>query len=443
MHRKNFYVIGILLISVLFMPSCSKEERQSKMAGVLAFAIPQLQKPFVVNQVNNLIFNKDSVPYTTNVRALAATFELTQGATLKVGDVEQVSGVTVNDFRKPVTYKVVAEDGKTIDYYTVRVVLTLDPIAVGWQKISAEGFGGFQDASAAVFLDRIYAAAYTLNSGSPNVWGIHYTGNGATWNRVKAADDNRDSIPMAAHGRLVTFGGKLWLLGGLQKDAVINKTWSTDDGLAWKRSDAGTSERWSPRERISALVFKDRLWVIGGSQYPTAGNPSQTGVALNDVWSTADGTVWTKATASAAFPARSNPAVFVYKNRMYLSGGIDNNKQYLNDIWYTEDGASWTQVNTPAPPPLRQGHKVLVNKNQLLLLGGADAGNVYGDLWVSADDGANWQQITNPEDSRALPEGFPKRAWFDAFASGKTIWILGGLDQANAPVKEVWLGRMN
>lgn len=411
------------------------------MAGILEFGIPELNVPFVINQFARSTYNPDSVPYTTDIRALKATFVLTPGASLKVGDVVQESGVTANDFRNPVVYTVVAEDGKTLQTYTARLIATLDPKAVRWERISAEGFGGFQDVSTAVFLNRIYAAAYT--PGTPSTGGIYHSTNGSTWLRAKAADDKKDSLPLAAHGRLVTFKDTLWLMGGLVKDAVQNKIWSTTDGEKWTLYPAaGTTDRWSPRERMNAIVFDGKLWVIGGNLFPPGGDPNQPGTALNDVWSSTDGRTWTKVTDAAAFPARSNPAVFIFRNKMWLTGGIDNNKQYLNDVWSSADGVTWTKVTTQTPPPLREGHKVLVNKEQLLLIGGANAGTAHGDLWVSADDGVTWAQITDPADSRVLPAEFVKRAHFDAFTAGKTIWILGGLD-GGAPVKEVWRGLMN
>ncbi len=445
MHRKNINVICILLIGLFITSSCAKEERTSKMAGILEFDIPQLDVPFVVNQLANTIYNRpDSVHYTTDLRALKARFALTPGAVLKIGDSVQVSEVTVNDFRKPVTYTVVAEDGKTMETYTVSIIKTLDPKAVAWQKMTGPGFGLYQNASATVFGTAIYTAAFSpaVNT-TPARFGVYYTNNGTTWLRVRAADNKKDSLPLAAHGRMATFRDKLWLLGGLTKDAVINKIWSSEDGTSWALSEAADpATRWSPRERLNTVVFQDKLWVIGGNLFPAGGNPALNGTALNDVWNTADGVTWTKVTAAASFPARSNPAVFVYKDKIWLTGGLDNNQQYLNDVWNTADGVTWTKVAAQTPPPARNGHKVLVNKTQLLLIGGADNGATYNDLWVSADDGLNWAQITDPDDSRALPADFPRRAYFDAFTSNRVIWILGGQNEG-AGVQEVWRGQMN
>ncbi|WP_236519185.1 cadherin-like beta sandwich domain-containing protein [Sandaracinus amylolyticus] len=56
------------------------------------------------------------VPGDADLTELAATFTATSSATVRVGDVEQVSGTTTNDFSSDVIYTVVAEDGSEQDY---------------------------------------------------------------------------------------------------------------------------------------------------------------------------------------------------------------------------------------------------------------------------------------------------------------------------------------
>ncbi len=56
-----------------------------------------------------------NVPYGTAVTALKATFTIT-GASISVGSAGQTSGVTANNFTKPVIYTVAAADGSTRNY---------------------------------------------------------------------------------------------------------------------------------------------------------------------------------------------------------------------------------------------------------------------------------------------------------------------------------------
>ncbi|HTE00996.1 MAG TPA: CotH kinase family protein [Mucilaginibacter sp.] len=63
-----------------------------------------------------------NLPFLTDDRtALIATFTLPDGATLKANDVVQVSGVTVNDFSKPLVYTLTKADG-TVKTYTANIL---------------------------------------------------------------------------------------------------------------------------------------------------------------------------------------------------------------------------------------------------------------------------------------------------------------------------------
>ena len=63
-----------------------------------------------------------TVPTDSSKDNLVATFTLSSGATAKVGNVEQVSGTTANDFTNTVTYTITASDGTTTKNYIVSVL---------------------------------------------------------------------------------------------------------------------------------------------------------------------------------------------------------------------------------------------------------------------------------------------------------------------------------
>ncbi len=65
-----------------------------------------------------------TVPYGTDLTALAAKFTASAFSTVSVGGTTQESGVTANNFSTPVVYKVTADDGSTTSSYTVTVVVT-------------------------------------------------------------------------------------------------------------------------------------------------------------------------------------------------------------------------------------------------------------------------------------------------------------------------------
>ena len=57
-----------------------------------------------------------TVPGNTDLTQLVATFTNSALSTVKIGDTQQISGVTANNFTQPVIYTLIAEDGSTKDY---------------------------------------------------------------------------------------------------------------------------------------------------------------------------------------------------------------------------------------------------------------------------------------------------------------------------------------
>ena len=80
---------------------------------ITSFTLPTQIGPTGIDQVNRTIAL--TLPYGSSVTALVATFTTT-GAVVDVGGKVQVSGVTVNDFTNPVTYRVTGADSLTRDY---------------------------------------------------------------------------------------------------------------------------------------------------------------------------------------------------------------------------------------------------------------------------------------------------------------------------------------
>lgn len=80
---------------------------------LLSFSIESPQAAGLVDESTRTV--SVTVPYGTDVTKLVAVF-LTSGSKTLVGDIEQTSGSTSNDFTSPVTYRVVALDGTSAEY---------------------------------------------------------------------------------------------------------------------------------------------------------------------------------------------------------------------------------------------------------------------------------------------------------------------------------------
>lgn len=78
--------------------------------------------PAVSGDINKMDYTVSlTVPYATDLSALVATFEISEGATAKIGDLVQESGVTANDFSTALTYTLVSADESETQDWVVAV----------------------------------------------------------------------------------------------------------------------------------------------------------------------------------------------------------------------------------------------------------------------------------------------------------------------------------
>ncbi len=308
-----------------------------------------------------------------------------------------------------------------------------DPASLSWQEATLGADWPKRDSHAVVvFKDKIWVTG-GLNGDenvlAPNAveyWNSPYfkdvwnSDNGINWTLVATNTpwSNRRSI------QVVVFKDKLWLMGGWGPYVNYkNDVWYSEDGINW--TQATTSAAWPAREGHTLVVFKDKIWLMGGVRYDKR-------ETKNDVWYSEDGVNWTSATSSAQWAPRWDHAVAVFDNKLWLSGGMDLKDNIFNDVWHTEDGVNWILATDNPPWQARQGHNMLVYKNKLWLLGRFNdtINGGANDVWYS-EDGVNWQKtIKDP-------------AWLGREDSCAVIfqnkmWILGGMNSKWKWTNDVW-----
>ena len=186
-------------------------------------------------------------------------------------------------------------------------------------------------------------------------------------------------------------------------------------GASWAEATDRTA-RWDARERHTSVVFKNKMWVLGGFD----------GSYKRDVWSSVDGNNWTEVTASAGWTARRNHTSVVFENKIWVLGGLDGN--HKKDVWSSLDGSSWTQATDDAGWEGRNGHSSVVFKNKIWVIGGL--GLFYNnDVWSSVD-GIIWSRVTNNA-------GWSGRNFHTSVVFDNKIWVLGG-DERGTRKNDVW-----
>ncbi len=244
------------------------------------------------------------------------------------------------------------------------------------------------------------------------------------WEEVtrEAAWSKRDSMGA------VVFNDRMWLLGGYTPKRV-NDVWYSSDGVNWYQATGAAP--WGGRNLPCSIVYDGKIWVIGGIQ------PQPLKTSYNDVWYSLDGATWEQATGNAPWSRRGAASSVVFKGKMWVIGGFeDGTFTHNSDVWSSHDGRTWEQVTAKAPWSPRAMHTSVVFKGKMWVIGGGVyntayphniAGN-YNDVWYSSD-GEEWVEVT------AAAEWAPRRFHCSEVYNGK-IWVLSGYHYGNR--NDVW-----
>ena len=133
----------------------------------------------------------------------------------------------------------------------------------------------------------------------------------------------------------------------------------------------------APRDGAGALVFKDRMWLLGGwnpedkTHFPRICN--------NEVWSSKDGADWIlektntfltrEFDGSKDWEGRHTAGYVVFKNRMWIVGGDPIQEHYQNDVWSSDDGKTGVAVRDVPWGP-RAIHHTVVFQDRIWVMGG-------------------------------------------------------------------------
>lgn len=142
---------------------------------------------------------------------------------------------------------------------------------------------------------------------------------------------------------------------------------------------ATTSAPWTARDAHSIAIFKNTMYLIGG----VFGNGlvEKNGMVEywnaphgSDIWTTPDGFNWNKTTDVAPWYNRRSVGTIVFQNKLWLMGGWSQyDYKYDNRIWWTEDGVKWNLATSTSPRwEGREGHTLNEYNGKLYLMGGVD-----------------------------------------------------------------------
>lgn len=292
--------------------------------------------------------------------------------------------------------------------------------AAGWQPRDSQG--------ETVHGGRLWIFGGWFNSYEAPPRDVWSSENGRDWVRSETDGPWKHSdLSMS-----VTFRNRMWMMGGwyngrLPGHEAGNEVWSSRDGETWEQTAAAA--KWSPRLAAGLVVFRDRMWLLGGTENYYFGDDTS---LRNDVWSSADGEHWRLETEHAEWSPRAYHQAAVLNDRIYVFGGGNYVPEYSarNDVWSSADGIHWEQMTDAAPWHPRLWFSAAVYRNHIWVLGGWSnhPSRNWGDVWYSAD-GKTWHQLKSDVT-------WKERHEHSAFVFEDRLWIAGG--HAQPLSSEVW-----
>ena len=333
-----------------------------------------------------------------------------------------------------------------------------------WTQVTASADWSARSTHQALVYDNKMWVMGGYNSSNKAVNDVWSSTDGENWTQVTVA---ADWSARRWHQSFV-YDNTIWVMGGYNNsNKYVNDVWSSTDGENWTQVTASAS--WSPREEFQAVVFDNKMWILAGWDNNTCSDWE-----CNDVWYSTDGENWTLATSAAEWPTRGAPQAVVYDDRMWIMGGFVSPgiNDDVNDIWYSSDGVGWTRATDSAEWPIRAGFQAVVYDDAIWVIAGwndADrdvwklentyeykepqwlkktenapwgprdmfrsvvyndkvwlfGGSSKNDVW-SSTDGANWTLVN-------ASAGWSARDGHEALVYDNKMWVLGG-DNKN----DVW-----
>lgn len=226
----------------------------------------------------------------------------------------------------------------------------------------------------------------------------------------------------------VVFKNRMWIIGGdCLQGYYQSDVWNSADGRTWQR--VSQTVPWGPRFLQHTLVYKGLIWVFGGQTLPQFA-PAEEGF-FDDVWNTADGIHWHKVErAGAAWLSRGMMGGAVAGDRIWILGGgtydtpESPERRFYNDVWSSTDGAHWQCATQSASWEPRQMHDVAVFDGKLWVLEGYDGAN-RNDVWYSSD-GSDWRELPDTP--------WQPRHAASVFVYNNALWVVAG----NNMESDVW-----
>ena len=452
MNLKVLNIVTCLFIAAFIATSCLDDEEYdyeySANASITAFSIGDIETefettvdgvdttltatvtgtdyPFVIDQLQGLIYNVDSLPVGTDVSKVVVDISA-DGYVFIVAETDSIWEETDSlNFENPIQFKVMAYNGNYGRVYTAKVnVHQQDPEVMSWTKVSGNFSTSIQKQKAVWFKEQIIVFAEQEEQVAVTV---AQQADASTWTALQPLT----GIPVKAdYSSVIVWGEALYILAD-------NDLYTSLNGIDWAKADT--------EQKLASLTASISL----------NADTKLMGITTDNFYAeTTDGSTWSTyaempsdfpqvPSSYAAYPLATNNSI----NRIVLLGQSDVAGDSTNNVWtqlaYEHE---WTPLNMEenkhALPNMENTGMIYYN-NRLYAFGGpgknGSSVTAFEYMYVSNDNGIGWEKQTEkvlfPEDFATLYDEAGGNYSYTV-DSDHFLWVMWG------KTGEVWRGRIN
>ncbi|KAL0542912.1 hypothetical protein IC582_017993 [Cucumis melo] len=184
------------------------------------------------------------------------------------------------------------------------------------------------------------------------------------------------------HNKVIAFGG----FGGMGRHARRNDLLQFDM-LSYTLQTINVEDRPSPRLGHTSSLVGDRLYVVGGRTDPTC--------ILKDVWLfNITQEKWTLLECTGSpFSPRHRHAAAVLGSKIYVFGGLENDRISSSFIFLDSDSHHWKEIQAGGEQPCgRHSHSMVSYGSHIYMFGGYDGEKTLGDLYSFDTNACYWKK---------------------------------------------------
>lgn len=392
---------------------------------------------FTIDQLNGLIFNKDSLPYETQVQKVKCTLTYVVGVS-GVGVRQEAVGDTTIwwngtdslDFSQPVHFTTTAYDGLTTKNYKAWVNIHQEiPELMVWERYAAQMIG--------------------TEANEQKVVVYPYEGNDAYLMYVKIAGVNRLYVSLTTDART-------WEelpLNGLPENVDIsqitpfentlyapsaNGLYSSADGQDWMKAEAPFLVK-----ALLGIVKKGRNTSSLLAAVVETGNNIYAFAEMNKEGQ------WTEGgTLPDNFPVNGFGSLSynrVSNEYLMIVAGKDIKGRLLNTTWVTGNAIGWALLSGEKENffEKKAGVILAMYDDKFYLTGGINAEDKASkDIYTSLDNGVTWSAA---DSLKIFPKEYAARGYASVHVDAADYMLIFGGKTSNGakPLDELWRGRIN